>query len=60
MQLLRVQKPQVWPGMTAHRSLPQWHWSLLVQGIWAAVTRHVTDPAEQVEFVIAMGNWLMF
>src|SRR5438105_5190315 len=27
---------------------------------WAEVARHVSDPAQQVEFVIAMGNWLMF
>ena len=27
---------------------------------WAEVARHVADPAEQVEFVIAMGNWMMF
>jgi len=27
---------------------------------WAEVAKHVTDPAQQVEFVIAMGNWLMF
>jgi alkylhydroperoxidase family enzyme len=27
---------------------------------WAEVTKHVTDPAQQVEFVIAMGNWMMF
>jgi alkylhydroperoxidase family enzyme len=27
---------------------------------WAEVAKYVTDPAEQVEFVIAMGNWLMF
>jgi alkylhydroperoxidase family enzyme len=27
---------------------------------WAAVTEHVTDPGQQVEFVIAMGNWLAF
>lgn len=28
--------------------------------VWAEVAAHVTDPAQQVEFVIAMGNWLMF
>jgi alkylhydroperoxidase family enzyme len=28
--------------------------------VWAEVATHVTDPAQQVEFVIAMGNWLMF
>jgi alkylhydroperoxidase family enzyme len=27
---------------------------------WAEVTKHVTDPGEQGEFIIAMGNWLMF
>ncbi len=27
---------------------------------WAEVIKYVTDPAEQVEFVIAMGNWLAF
>ena len=27
---------------------------------WADVTRHVTDPAQQVEFVMAMGNWMTF
>src|ERR1700751_3949994 len=26
--------------------------------VWAEVAKHVTDPAQQVEFVIAMGNWL--
>ena len=28
--------------------------------VWAEVAKHVTDPAQQVEFVIAMGNWLSF
>ena len=28
--------------------------------VWAEVARHVPDPAQQVEFVIAMGNWMMF
>jgi len=28
--------------------------------VWAELAAHVTDPAQQVEFVIAMGNWLMF
>jgi alkylhydroperoxidase family enzyme len=28
--------------------------------VWAEVAKHVTDPAQQVEFIIAMGNWLMF
>jgi alkylhydroperoxidase family enzyme len=27
---------------------------------WGEVTKHVPDPAHQVEFVIAMGNWMMF
>ncbi|HXT80799.1 MAG TPA: carboxymuconolactone decarboxylase family protein [Acetobacteraceae bacterium] len=27
---------------------------------WAEVAKHITDPAEQVEFVIAMGNWMSF
>ena len=27
---------------------------------WAEVAKHVPDPAHQVEFVIAMGNWMMF
>ena len=27
---------------------------------WAEVTKHITDPAQQVEFVVAMGNWTMF
>ncbi|HVC56743.1 MAG TPA: carboxymuconolactone decarboxylase family protein [Stellaceae bacterium] len=27
---------------------------------WAEVAKHVTDPAHQVEFIIAMGNWMMF
>lgn len=27
---------------------------------WAEVARHIPDPAEQVEFVIAMGNWMSF
>ena len=27
---------------------------------WAEVAKHITDPAEQVEFIVAMGNWLMF
>jgi alkylhydroperoxidase family enzyme len=27
---------------------------------WAEVAKHVTDPGQQVEFIIAMGNWLMF
>ena len=27
---------------------------------WAEVVRYVQDPAQQVEFVVAMGNWTMF
>src|SRR6202035_5691226 len=27
---------------------------------WAEVAKHVTEPAEQLEFIVAMGNWLMF
>lgn len=27
---------------------------------WVEVVRHVPDPAHQVEFIIAMGNWLSF
>ena len=27
---------------------------------WAEVVKHVPDPAHQVEFVVAMGNWLAF
>ena len=27
---------------------------------WAEVTKHITDPAQQVEFIVAMGNWTMF
>ena len=29
-------------------------------GAWAEVAKHVTDPGQQVEFIIAMGNWMMF
>jgi alkylhydroperoxidase family enzyme len=28
--------------------------------VWVEVAKHVTDPGQQVEFVIAMGNWMMF
>jgi len=28
--------------------------------VWAEVVKAVPDPAAQVEFVIAMGNWMMF
>src|SRR5580698_7631318 len=27
---------------------------------WVEVAKHVTDPGQQVEFVIAMGNWMSF
>lgn len=27
---------------------------------WAEVTKAIPDPAQQVEFVVAMGNWTMF
>jgi alkylhydroperoxidase family enzyme len=27
---------------------------------WTEVAKHVTDPEQQVEFIVAMGNWLMF
>ena len=27
---------------------------------WAEVVTHVSDPGQQVEFIIAMGNWMMF
>ena len=27
---------------------------------WAEVAKHITDSGEQVEFIVAMGNWLMF
>ena len=27
---------------------------------WIEVTKHITDPAQQVEFVVAMANWTMF
>ena len=27
---------------------------------WEEVAKHVADPGQQVEFVIAMGNWMMF
>jgi alkylhydroperoxidase family enzyme len=32
----------------------------IADATWAEVTKHVTDPARQVEFVVAMGNWTMF
>jgi alkylhydroperoxidase family enzyme len=27
---------------------------------WAEVVKHIPDPAHQVEFIIAMGNWMSF
>src|SRR5207244_4213819 len=27
---------------------------------WGELTKHVAEPGEQVEFVIAIGNWMMF
>ena len=27
---------------------------------WAEVAEHVTEPGQQVEFIISMGNWMMF
>jgi len=27
---------------------------------WGELAKHVADPAQQVEFVIAMGNWMAF
>jgi len=27
---------------------------------WAEVTKYITDAGQQVEFVVAMGNWTMF
>jgi alkylhydroperoxidase family enzyme len=32
----------------------------LSDAAWAEVAKHVTDPGQQVEFIIAMGNWMMF
>jgi alkylhydroperoxidase family enzyme len=32
----------------------------ILDGAWAEVAKHITDPGQQVEFVIAMGNWMMF
>jgi alkylhydroperoxidase family enzyme len=28
--------------------------------VWTEVAKHVTEPAHQVEFIIAMGNWMSF
>ncbi len=27
---------------------------------WAEVTKYITDVAEQMEFIVAMGNWTLF
>jgi len=27
---------------------------------WGEVTKYITDPGQQVEFIVAMGNWTMF
>jgi alkylhydroperoxidase family enzyme len=27
---------------------------------WTEVTKHITEPGQQVEFIVAMGNWTMF
>jgi alkylhydroperoxidase family enzyme len=27
---------------------------------WAELTKHITEPGQQVEFIVAMGNWTMF
>jgi alkylhydroperoxidase family enzyme len=27
---------------------------------WAEVVKHIPDPGQQVEFIVAMGNWTMF
>ncbi|MEI7714338.1 MAG: carboxymuconolactone decarboxylase family protein [Rhodospirillales bacterium] len=27
---------------------------------WAECVKHISDPAQQVEFIVAMGNWTMF
>lgn len=32
----------------------------ITDATWAEVTKHITDPAHQVEFVVDMGNWLAF
>jgi alkylhydroperoxidase family enzyme len=32
----------------------------IAEATWNAVATHVADPAHQVEFVIAMGNWMAF
>jgi alkylhydroperoxidase family enzyme len=32
----------------------------LSDAAWAEVAKYVTEPGQQVEFVVAMGNWIMF
>ena len=32
----------------------------ILDAVWAEVASHVTGPGQQVEFIIAMGNWMMF
>jgi hypothetical protein len=27
---------------------------------WAEVVKYITEPGQQVEFIVAMGNWTMF
>jgi alkylhydroperoxidase family enzyme len=27
---------------------------------WTELTKHITEPGQQVEFIVAMGNWTMF
>ena len=28
--------------------------------LWAQIAKHITDPSQQVEFIVAMGNWMSF
>ncbi len=32
----------------------------IADATWAEVTKYVTTPGEQVEFVVALGNWTLF
>lgn len=32
----------------------------IADATWAELVKHVPDPAQQVEFIIAMGNWMAF
>jgi alkylhydroperoxidase family enzyme len=32
----------------------------IAEATWADVVKHVPDPAHQVEFIVAMGNWMSF